>query len=75
MDTEYAIHSELRGGHWVAWATSGDDSQPAGGVLLVGQTQEEAEANAARWIQRLAEEPHLLRIAPPPPAEAGAEAD
>ena len=75
MDTEYGIHSEPRAGHWVAWAISGDDSRPAGSVILVGQTQEEAEANAARWIERLAEEPGLLRAAPPPEADAsGADA-
>lgn len=65
MDTEYGIHSEPRAGHWVAWAFSADEARPAGGVILVGQTQEEAEANAARWIDRLAEEPSLLRAAPP----------
>ena len=64
MDTEYGIHSEPRAGHWVAWAFSADEARPAGGVILVGQTQEEAEANAARWIDRLAEEPSLLRAAP-----------
>ena len=64
MDTDYGIHSEPRAGHWVAWATSGGDARPAGEVLLVGQTQEEAEANAARWIERLVREPGLLRAAP-----------
>ena len=65
MDTDYGIHSEPRAGHWVAWAYSGDEARPAGSVILVGQTQEEAEANAARWIERLADEPGLLRAAPP----------
>lgn len=68
MDTEYGIHSEPRAGHWVAWAFSGDEALPAGAVILVGQTQEEAEANASRWIERLAAEPGLLRL--PPAADA-----
>ena len=68
MDTEYGIHSEPRAGHWVAWAVSGGDARPAGAVILVGQTREEAEAHAARWIERLAGEPSLLRAAPPPDA-------
>ncbi len=73
MDTDYGIHSEPRSAHWVAWAVSGDDSRPAGAVILVGQTQEEAEANAARWIERLAEEPGLLRL--PPQGAGAAQAD
>ena len=72
MDTEYGIHSEPRSGHWVAWAVAGGDARPAGAVILVGQTQEEAEANAARWIERLAGEPGLLRL--PPAADAGNDA-
>lgn len=74
MDTDYGIHSEPRSGHWVAWAVSGGDSRPAGAVILVGQTQEEAEAHAARWIERLADEPGLLRLPPPgtDDTEAGA---
>ena len=75
MDTEYGIHSEPRAGHWVAWAISGGASRPAGSVILVGQTREEAEANAAHWIERLATEPHLLRASAQTAAGAEAEAD
>ena len=71
MDTDYGIHSEPRSGHWVAWATSGGDSRAAGFVLLVGQTKEEAEAHAALWIERLTEEPGLLRTVAPTAAEPG----
>ena len=42
--SDYAIHSEARAGHWVAWVTSAGDSRPAGSVILPGQTQEEAES-------------------------------
>ena len=59
--TNYQIHSTLRGGHWVAWVTAAGDAAPAGAVTLVGQTQEEAEANARQWAVRLNEDPRLLR--------------
>ena len=71
MDTDYGIHSEPRAGHWVAWATTGDDARPAGQVILVGQTREEAEGNAARWIERLGTDASLRRQTPP---EAAADA-
>ena len=60
-DADYRIHSEARAGHWVAWATSGSETKPAGAAILVGQTQQEAEANAGRWIERLKSDPDLLR--------------
>lgn len=44
----YQIHSEARGAHWVAWA-SREGGKPDRGVVVVGKTQEEAEANARRW--------------------------
>ena len=59
--SDYGIHSEPRAGHWVAWATSSRDPKPAGAVILPGQTQQEAEANAQRWIDRITEDPRLLR--------------
>ncbi len=55
------IHSEPRAGHWVAWVTSGPDGQPSGKVILVGQTQDEAVANARHWADRLAADPALRR--------------
>ncbi len=60
--SDYAIHSEARAGHWVAWVTSVGDSKPAGSVILPGQTQEEAESNAQRWIERLTQDSSLLRL-------------
>jgi hypothetical protein len=41
------IRSEERGFHWVAWvASDGQPERPAGSVLMVGLTKEEAEARA-----------------------------
>ena len=57
----YQVHSQPSGGHWVAWLTSGSDTKPAGSVTLVGKTQEEAEANAQKWADRLDADPRLLR--------------
>ena len=45
------IHSESRGAHWVAWA-SREGANPDRGVIIVGKTQEEAEAHARAWAER-----------------------
>jgi hypothetical protein len=58
---DYEIHSEPRSAHWVAWVKGSADQKPAGDVILVGQTQQEAEANARRWAERLNADPALLR--------------
>jgi hypothetical protein len=50
--TQVEIVSEAHGPHWVAWATHGGDRKPLGSVVLVGQTQEEAEGRARRWAER-----------------------
>ncbi|HET9262556.1 MAG TPA: hypothetical protein VFO14_05900 [Vicinamibacterales bacterium] len=49
--TTRRIRSEARGPHWVAWVadTSG---KPEGAVVLVGETQEEAEARARMWAEQ-----------------------
>jgi len=47
----YQIHTESRGPHWIAWVSRGD-GKPEGSVVLVGATQEEAEARARRWAER-----------------------
>ena len=65
-DAPYHVHSKPSGGHWVAWLTAGDDTRPAGFAILVGQTQDEAEANARRWAERLDDDPRLLRRQEPP---------
>jgi hypothetical protein len=43
-----AIRSEERGPHWVAWVPD-ENGKPAGSVILVGQTQTEAETRARTW--------------------------
>ena len=50
----YQIHSEARGPHWVAWVTRGSETKPDRSVILVGETQQEAEANARTWAERTA---------------------
>jgi len=59
--SDYSIHSKARAGHWVAWVTAPGESKPAGSIILPGQTQQEAEANAQLWAKRLTQDPRLLR--------------
>ncbi len=42
------IRSEARGPHWVAWVADAN-GKPRDSVVLVGETQEEAEERAKRW--------------------------
>lgn len=51
-DGTFDIRSEAHGPHWVAWVTRTPDGAPDQGVLLVGQTQAEAEARARAWAER-----------------------
>ena len=48
----FEIRSEAHGPHWVAWLAHTPDSGPDQAVLLVGQTQAEAEARARQWAER-----------------------
>jgi hypothetical protein len=48
----FHIRSEAHGPHWVAWLSRTTDGEPEGSVLLVGQTQREAEARARKWAER-----------------------
>ena len=50
--TSMDVKSELRGFHWVAWVTRAGETKPADGLLMVGQTQEEAEARARDRLAR-----------------------
>jgi hypothetical protein len=45
------IKSEARGPHWIAWVAD-QAGKPLGSVVIVGQTREEAEANAKEWARR-----------------------
>jgi hypothetical protein len=47
----YTVHSEARGPHWIAWVTEGAATKPAGSVVLVAATQEEAESRARQWAE------------------------
>jgi hypothetical protein len=48
----YQIHSEARGPHWIAWITRGTETKPDRSVVLIGETREEAEANARAWAKQ-----------------------
>ncbi len=61
MTMKYDLHSEPSGGHWVAWITDDNSTNPTGSVILVGKTQEEAEKHALMWAERLNEDPRLLQ--------------
>lgn len=47
-----SIRSEAHGPHWVAWLARTTDGAPDQAVLIVGQTQGEAEARARLWAER-----------------------
>jgi hypothetical protein len=50
--TQYQVHSEARGPHWIAWITRGADAKPERSVVLVAATQQEAEARAHEWARQ-----------------------
>jgi hypothetical protein len=47
-DRNTSIRSEARGPHWVAWIAD-ENGKPQGSVVLVGETQAEAEDRARAW--------------------------
>ena len=47
----FEIHSEAHGPHWIAWVTRSSANTPERSVVLVGETQEEAETRARRWAE------------------------
>ena len=51
-DGTFEIRSEAHGPHWVAWLARTADGGPEQAVLLVGQTQAEAETRARLWAER-----------------------
>jgi hypothetical protein len=51
-DGTFVIRSEPHGPHWVAWLARTSDGGPEQSVLLVGETQAEAEARARLWAER-----------------------
>jgi hypothetical protein len=50
----YEIRSEAHGPHWVAWLATGPDGAAERSVVIVGQTQAEAETRAREWAERRA---------------------
>jgi hypothetical protein len=42
----FEVRSEARGPHWIAWIVRGGETRPDRSVVLVGETREQAEANA-----------------------------
>ena len=49
----FEIRSEAHGPHWVAWLARTPEGSPENSILLVGQTQAEAEGRARQWAERL----------------------
>jgi hypothetical protein len=47
----YQIQSQARGPHWIAWVSRDGSGKPDRSVIIIGETQEEAEANARRWAE------------------------
>jgi hypothetical protein len=50
-DTAFDVRSEARGPHWIAWLTQGEDAKPVHAVVVVGETQQEAETRAREWAR------------------------
>jgi hypothetical protein len=50
--SSYQIHTEARGPHWISWITRGAETKPDRSVVLVGASQEEAQARALRWAEQ-----------------------
>jgi predicted RNase H-like HicB family nuclease len=49
-DTDRAVRTEARGGHWVAWIPDAN-GKPERSIVLVGETREEAEERARQWAR------------------------
>jgi hypothetical protein len=45
----FSVHSEAHGPHWVAWLTRDLETRPVRDVVLIGETQKEAESRAQAW--------------------------
>ncbi len=58
---DFHIKSESRGAHWISWVTRGASDTPLDSVILVGQTRDDAEAEARTWADKLAADPALIR--------------
>ena len=45
----FEIRSQARGPHWIAWIDRAGNAAPDRGIVVVGETQAEAEARARRF--------------------------
>ncbi len=52
MSGAFEVRSEAKGAHWIAWVCRDGQGTPDGAVVLVGQTQKEAEDRARAWGER-----------------------
>ncbi len=43
------IRSEAHGPHWIAWLVRAGSTKPERGIVIVGETQDEAEARARQF--------------------------
>jgi hypothetical protein len=48
----FTIHSEERGPHWIAWLTRDGETHPERSVVMVGETRQEAESRAKKWLEQ-----------------------
>jgi hypothetical protein len=49
-DNSAVVRSEARGPHWVAWVAD-TNGKPLKSIVLVGETQKEAEQRAKDWAE------------------------
>jgi hypothetical protein len=50
-DSHGEIRSEPHGPHWIAWRADAN-GKPEGAIVIVGETREEAESRAVRWMEQ-----------------------
>ena len=53
-DRSYEIRSEARGPHWIAWLIRAGSEKPDRSIVVVGETQDEAETRARRFAEQSA---------------------
>ena len=50
--SDYQIHSEAHGPHWIAWVTRGGATTPERSIVLIAANQKDAEERARRWAEQ-----------------------
>ncbi len=56
---QFTLHSEARGPHWIAWLTRNQETRPLRDVVLIGETRQEAETRARRWVEEAAAQGYI----------------